>query len=728
VQIIAEAAKEVGPSLFFALLIIVVSFLPIFVLGEQSGRMFKPLAYTKTFAMASGAILAVTIIPVLMFFFISERMVPKAMSRRRRLAVYLGVILVPAVLLAIMPLPQLHDYRLALVLGWVTLAALVILPQRIPSEHHNPVSRLLEAVYNPFFVLVMRFRWLAMIAAVVLVAVTWIPFNRLGSEFMPPLEEGDLLYMPTTDPGISMDKARELLQQVDHLIKEFPEVQSVLGKAGRADTATDPAPPSMFETTITLRRDKNLWRHVPEKRFFSDWAAPLRDILARRWPLTRPITVDQLVYGYNLPHAGGKPIHVPGLNETVQIPGLTNAWTMPIKTRIDMLSTGIKTPVGIKVMGADLGTLSNLASQIAQVVKTSEGTGPYTVSAFPEKTVGGNYFDVRINRDEIARYGLTIGDVQDIVMSAVGGMNIGYTVEGLERYPVNLRYPAELRDDLDTLKQTLVPTPLGAQVPLGQLAEFQIHKGPPMIKSENARLTSWVYVDIAGLDVGTYVAHAQKAVAEKVTLPEGYTVVWSGQFEYMQAAKRRLMIAIPLALVSIVMLLYVSTGSWLKVCIVMLAVPFSLVGATWMLYFMGYHLSLAVAVGMIALAGLDAETGVVMLLYLDTSFARFKAEGRMRNHDDLWYAVHDGAVKRIRPKMMTVMAAGMGLLPLLWASGAGADTMRRLAAPMIGGLITSFIMELLIYPAIYYTAKRVSLFWQLRHNVSHAAGAQPATT
>jgi Cu(I)/Ag(I) efflux system membrane protein CusA/SilA len=720
VLVIAEAAKEVGPSLFFALVIIVVSFLPIFVLGEQSGRMFKPLAYTKTFAMASGAILAVTIIPVLMSFFISERMLPKAMSWRKRLTVYLSVILAPAIVLALIPLPVLHDYRIALVIGWIVLAALVILPQRIPSEHRNPISRFLEAIYNPLFVLVMRFRWLAMVGAVLLVAATWIPFSQLGSEFMPPLEEGDLLYMPTTDPGISMDKARELLQQTDDLIKQVPEVRSVLGKAGRADTATDPAPPNMFETTIMPQRDKRLWRQVPVERFFGDWPTFLRDPLAKLWPQLRSITVDELIYGYELPDAGGKPIHVPGLNETLQIPGLTNSWTMPIKTRIDMLSTGIKTPVGIKVMGPDLATLSDVANSIAQVVKTSEGTGPYTVSAFPEKTVGGNYYDVRINHDEIARYGLTVGDVQDVVMSALGGVNITYTVEGLERYPVNLRYPSELRDQLETLKQTLVATPAGAQVPLGQLAEFQIHKGPPMVKSENARLTSWVYVDIAGLDVGTYVANAQKAVAEKVDLPEGYTIVWSGQFEYMQAAKQRLLIAIPLALLSIIMLLYISTRSWLKVCIVMLAVPFSLVGAIWLLYFMGYHLSLAVAVGLIALAGLDAETGVVMLLYLETSFARFTSEGRMRNRDDLWHAIHDGAVKRIRPKMMTVMAAGLGLLPLLWASGAGADTMRRLAVPMIGGLTTSFIMELLIYPAIYYTAKKIALHRQFRQKVSHA--------
>ncbi len=725
--VIAEAAREVGPSLFIALLIIVVSFLPIFVLGEQSGRLFKPLAYTKTFAMIGGAVLAVTIIPVLMTFFVSERTLPVEMSRRRRWATYAGIVFVPALVLAAIPLPQLDGYRLPLALGWAVLSALAILPQRLPSEERNPISRFLEAVYNPLFALVMRFRWAAMIGAVVLVAVTWVPFSRLGSEFMPPLEEGDLLYMPTTDPGISMGKARELLQQTDALIKSFPEVEKVLGKAGRAETATDPAPPSMLETTITLRRDKDLWRQVPAGRFFASWPGFLRGPLSHIWPLNRPITTDELVYGYELPVAGREPLHVPGLNEAVQIPGLTNSWTMPIKTRIDMLSTGIKTPVGVKVMGPDLGTLGRMADRIAQVLKTSEGTGAYTVSAFPEKTVGGNYLDVRIDRDEIGRYGLTVGDVQDVVMSALGGANVTYTVEGLERYPVNLRYPSELRDRRDALAGMLVATPSGAQVPLGQLAELQIHKGAPMVKSENARLTSWVYVDIAGIDVGTYVANAQRAVAEKVDRPEGYSIVWSGQYEYMQAARQDLIVAGILALAAIILLLYVSTRSWLRTLLVILAVPFSLVGAVWLLYLMDYNLSLAVVVGLIALAGLDAETGVVMLLYLDTSFARFKSEGRMRDAKDLWRAVHDGAVKRIRPKMMTVVSTGAGLLPLLWASGAGADTMRRLAVPMIGGLATSFLMELLIYPAIYYTAKRMALAGQLRDKGARTGEALPSS-
>lgn len=704
-DVVAEAAAEVGPSLFFALLIIVVSFLPIFVLGEQSGRMFKPLAYTKSFAMSCGAVLAITIIPVLMGFFITEQTLPKAWSTARKWMTAVAVILLPAGLLAWIPLPVLGDYRWAMVIPWLVISALIVIPQKIPHEHNNPISRVLEWMYNPFFNFVMQYKLLTVLAAGTLIAVTIIPLRQLGSEFMPPLEEGDLLYMPTADPGLSISKARELLQQTDKLIIQFPEVQHVFGKAGRAETATDPAPPSMFETTITLQRDKSKWRQVPAVHFFDDWPHWISKPLSNLFDATRPIRVDELIYGYNLPINAGKSIHVPGLNDTIQIPGLTNAWTMPIKTRIDMLSTGIKTPVGIKVMGPDLRKLSELTDEIATAIKTSGQTSPFTTSAFAEKSVGGNYLDIDIQRDQIARYGLTVGDVQDVIMSALGGMDISYTVEGLERYPINVRYPHELRDNIPALKQTLVPTPTGAQVPLGQLATLRIHKGPPMVKSENARLTSWVFVDIADIDVGTYVNMAQKVVAENVKLPQGYSIVWSGQYEYMQAARKRLMVAVPLAFVLIVLLLYMSTRSWLRVGIVLLAVPFSLVGAVWLLWLMNYHLSLAVWVGVIALAGLDAETGVVMLLYLDTSFNRFKSEGRLNHRTDLWHAIHDGAVKRIRPKTMTVVSIFMGLVPLLWASGAGADTMRRLAVPMIGGVSTSFIMELLIYPVIFYLAK-----------------------
>ncbi|MCA8963869.1 MAG: efflux RND transporter permease subunit [Planctomycetes bacterium] len=717
-RLIGAAACEVGPSLFFSLLIITVSFLPVFALGEQSGRLFKPLAYTKTFAMASAAVLAVTIIPVLMYYFIGERMLPKTLPRWQRWTAYAALLGAPAVALAAAPLASLAPWRPWLVIGWLVLAAVIVLPQRIVSEERNPISRLLERLYDPLFALVMQFRWTVITLAVALVALTAWPLSKLGSEFMPPLEEGDLLYMPTTDPGISVDKARELLQQTDALIMRFPEVQSVLGKVGRADTATDPAPPSMLETTITLRRDKGLWRKKPVPRFFSGWPGWLREPLASLWPTTAPITVDELVYGYEWPDG----THVPGLNEVLQIPGLTNSWTMPIKTRIDMLSTGIKTPVGIKVMGPDLATLAGITAQISQVLETDGATGAFTTSAFAEKSVGGSYLDIRVDREEIARLGLQVADVNDVIMSAVGGINVTTTVEGLERYPVNVRYPQELRDNLRALRGVLVPMPGGAQVPLGQLAEFAIHQGPPMVKSENARLTSWVYVDIAGIDVGTYVANAQSVVRKAVTLPAGYSIVWSGQYEYMQAASKRLSLVIPIAAVLIVLLLFMATGSWLRVGIVLLAVPFSLVGAIWMLWLLDYNMSLAVWVGMIALAGLDAETGLVMLLYLDGSFERFRREGRMRDADDLWYAVHDGAVKRIRPKTMTVATTFIGLVPLLWAAGAGADTMRRLAAPMIGGLATSFVMELLIYPVIFFVAKRFAMRSEWRATAA-AAGS-----
>ena len=704
-DVIAEAAREVGPSLFFSLLIITVSFVPVFALGEQSGRLFKPLAYTKTFAMGASALLAVTVIPVLMVFFISERTVPASWPRRRRLAVYAVTLLVPALALALVPLDTLGAWRWWLVAGWLVLAGLVLLPQRLLTEEANPISRLLQRVYEPAFQLVMKHRVATLVAACAAILVTIYPLSQLGSEFMPPLEEGDLLYMPTTDPGVSMTKARELLQQTDRLIKSFPEVDRVFGKAGRAETATDPAPPSMLETTITLHRDKDRWRSVPIERFY-DWLpdvaqTPFRWIL----PDERKITQEELIYGYVWPDG----TRVPGLNDAVQIPGLTNAWTMPIKTRIDMLSTGIKTPVGIKVMGKNLARLAAMSDEIATVIKTDPRTAPFTTSAFPEKSVGGRYLDVRIDRHAIARYGLSVAAVQDVVMSAVGGMNVTHTIEGLERYPVNLRYPHELRDNIPALKQTLVATPSGAQVPLEQLADFVITPGAPMVKSENARLTSWVYVDIEGIDVGTFVEQAQRAVDEAIELPPGYNIIWSGQYEYMLAANERLAVVIPLAALVIVLLLFLATRSWLRVGIVLLAVPFSLVGAVWLLYFLDYNLSLAVWVGVIALAGLDAETGLVMLLYLDNSFERFKRDGRMTTEADLRAAIHDGAVKRIRPKTMTVITTFIGLLPLLWADGAGADTMRRLAVPMIGGLFTSFIMELLVYPVLYDVAKSFAM-------------------
>lgn len=703
--IITEAAREVGPSLFFSLLIITVAFLPVFALGDQSGRLFRPLAFTKTFAMGSAALLAVTVIPVLMVIFIRERVVPTRWSRRARLTLLAASALGPALLLALAPFDWSPGVRVALVVGWVVLAGLILLPQRLLPEERNPISRWLERVYDPAFDFVMRHQVGVLVTAVAVMTLTIFPFQRLGGEFMPPLDEGDLLYMPTTDPGVSMSKARELLQQTDRLIMAFPEVEHVLGKAGRAETATDPAPPSMLESTITLARDKSKWRKRPVERFFSGWPGWIKWLPGLFWDEERTITLEELKYGYDLEGVG----HVPGLDDAVRIPGLTNSWTMPIATRIDMLSTGIKTPIGIKVMGPDLKTLAELGGQIADVVKTAPELVSNVVSVFPEKSVGGSYLDVRLDRGAIARYGISVAAVQDVVMSAMGGMNVTFTVEGRERYPVNVRYPHELRDNLPSLEQTLVTTPTGAQVPLVELAHFDFQPGPPMVKSENARPTSWVYVDIAGIDVGTFVARAKEAVQEGVVLPAGYTLVWSGQYEYMQAANARLALVLPLAAVAIVILLFLATRSWLRVGIVLLAVPFSLVGAIWFLYAMDYDMSLAVWVGIIALAGLDAETGLVMLLYLDTSFERFEREGRLLTRADLRQAVHDGAVKRIRPKTMTVFTTFIGLVPLMWAEGAGADTMRRLAVPILGGLFTSFLMELLVYPVLFHGAKAIQL-------------------
>jgi copper/silver efflux system protein len=646
-QIILEATQEVGPSLFFSLLIITVSFLPIFVLGEQSGRMFKPLAYTKTFAIAAGAILGITIIPVLMVYLIRGK---------------------------------------------------------IPTEERNPINRWSMALYEPFFRLVMRHPFGTLLVVVLMGVSTLYPMSKIGSEFMPRLEEGDLLYMPTTDPSISVTKSKELLQQTDKLIATFPEVKSVHGKIGRADSATDPAPLSMIETAVQLHTDPEKWRSRNVSYFFSSWPKALKwPFTATFWPEQRKITTEELKMGWRDPDG----TEHPGLNQVVSFPGVANAWPYPIENRINMLSTGIKTPVGIKIMGPDLNVLSGLAERAAASVRTINGT----ISAYPERTFGGYYLDFDINRAEAARYGLTTGDVQDVIQSAVGGMNITTTVEGPERYPLNVRYARELRDDIPALEQVLVAAPTGAQIPLGQLAKISINPGPPMIRSENAQRTAWVFVDIAGRDLGGYVAEAKRVVADQLQLPPGYTVVWSGQFEYLAEANRRLSIVIPITLLLIVLLLYVSNRSWFRVAVVMLAVPFSLIGAFWFLWALDYNMSLAVWVGIIALLGVDAETGQVMLLYLDTTFDRFMAEGRMRGPSDLYLAIHEGAVKRIRPKTMTVATDMIGLLPLLWATGTGADVTRRLVAPLIGGITISFVMELLVYPVIFYLYKRR----QLRH-------------
>jgi Cu(I)/Ag(I) efflux system membrane protein CusA/SilA len=697
-DIIMEAAKEVGPSLFFSLLIITVSFLPVFVLGGESGRLFKPLAFTKTFAMASASVLSITIIPVLMVYFITDRLLPDVWRQSAKIITRVGIVIVGIAISGFLE----PSYRLWAIVGWIVLAGMLLLPQKIIHEERSPISYILQKIYNPFFHAAIRFRWVVLVFALLFMASAIWPFTKLGSEFMPPLDEGDLLYMPTTDPSISVTKARQVLQQTDKLIKTFPEVVSVYGKIGRADTATDPAPLDMIESVTRLQTDRSKWRTRRMAHFFDGWPTALRWPLEHSfWPRERTITMEELVYGWQDPDGTD---HL-GLNAVVTEPGVANAWPMPIENRTNMLSTGIKTPVGIKIMGPDLQVLSDLASKASTIMLSVPGTA----SAYPERSYGGYYLDIDVDREKASRYGLNSSDVQDVISSNLGGMKITTAVEGLERYPINLRYARDLRDDPSAIKQVLVPTPTGAQIPLGMVADIKIEPGPPMIKSENARRSAWVFVDITGRDIGSYIADGQKAISERLKLPAGYTLVWSGQFENIQEANARLKWAVPLTFIIIVMLLYAATRSWFRVFVVILAVPFSLVGAVWFLYFLGYNLSLAVWVGVIALAGLDAETGLVMLLYLDNSYERFKIQGKMKTSDDLWHAVHDGAVKRIRPKTMTVAAAFIGLVPLLWATGTGSDVMRRLAAPMLGGLFTSFLMELLIYPIIFYVAKSFSI-------------------
>jgi Cu(I)/Ag(I) efflux system membrane protein CusA/SilA len=596
--LIVEAAKEVGPSLFFSLLIITVSFLPVFGLTGESGRLFKPLAYTKTFSMAAAALLAITLVPILMIYFITGR---------------------------------------------------------IPKEERNPLNRVSMALYHPVLTFVLRFRKTAIVLAVLLMVITLYPASKFGTEFMPPLDEGDLLYMPTTMPGISYTEATALLQQTDRIIRTFPEVEYVFGKAGRADSATDPAPINMIETVIRLK-DKQYWRP-----------------------------------GYTMHHL------IRDLDAAIKFPGIANSFSYPIRTRIDMLSTGIKTPVGLKFVGADLNVLNDLGEQAEAILKRLPGT----VSAYYERVLGQYYTDFEIDRNEAARYGLNVGDVQDVIMSALGGIDITQTVEGLERYTVNLRYFQDYRERPSALRRILIPTPTGAQVPMEQVARIRTTLGPPMVRTEGARRTAWIFVDIRDIDLGTYVTKAKEAIEKGIKLPSGYSTIWSGQFEYLQEARARLKLIIPIALVLVFILLYINTQSLVKVAIVLLAVPFSLVGAVWLLYVLGYDISVAVVVGLIALAGLDAETGVVMLLYLDIAYHRAIDEGRIKNLEDLEEAVMHGAVKRLRPKLMTVMAILMGLLPIMWSTGTGADMMKRIAAPMVGGVGTSFIMELLIYPCIF---------------------------
>ncbi|MBF0153086.1 MAG: efflux RND transporter permease subunit [Magnetococcales bacterium] len=606
-RILMEAASEVGPPLFFSLLVITVSFLPVFTLESQEGRLFKPLAFTKTFAMAGAALLSVTLVPVLMLLFVRGRILP---------------------------------------------------------EHKNPINRLLIWIYRPVIRLVLRFKKSFILLSLVIMAASVYPALRLGSEFMPALDEGTLLYMPTTLPGLSMTKAEELLQTQDKIIKSFPEVASVLGKAGRALTATDPAPTEMFETVINLK---------PE----TEW---------------RPgMTTDKLVAA---------------MDEALQMPGVSNAWTMPLKARIDMLSTGIRTPIGIKVFGKNLEELEPLAQQIETAVKTVHGT----TSAYAERVGGGYYLTIDPDRDAIARYGLTIGDLQEVILTALGGENVTTTVEGRERFSVNVRYPRDFRSDPDAIAQrVLVRTENGAQIPLGQLAIVRLEKGPAAIRTENALLSVYIFVDIRDRDIGGYVADARKVVQEQVKMPSGTFLQWSGQFEYMERAKERLKVVLPLTLAIIFLLLYLNFGRLTETLIVMLSLPFALVGGIWLMDQLHFNLSVAVAVGFIALAGVAAETGVVMLIYLDHALkerlARRAAEGTPPTRGDLYDAIMEGAVERVRPKMMTVVAIMAGLLPIMWSTGTGSEVMRRIAAPMVGGMLSSTLLTLIVIPAIYAQIK-----------------------
>ena len=608
------ACREVGPALFFSLLIITVSFMPVFALEGQEGRLFSPLAWTKTFSMAGAAILSVTLVPVLMMLFIRGRIMPEA---------------------------------------------------------RNPVNRVLIRLYRPIIAAVMRWKKLTIMLAVLALLASIYPASRLGSEFMPTLNEGTLLYMPTSLPGMSMTKAAELMQTQDKIIKSFPEVASVLGKAGRANTATDPAPTEMFETTINLKPQQE-WRPG--------------------------MTTDTLIAE---------------LDKALQFPGVANAWTMPIKARTDMLSTGIRTPIGIKVFGKDLDEMEKLAREIEAVVKTVPGTS----SAFAERITGGFYLNVEPERSQLARYGLTVGEVQDVIGSALGGEMVTTTVQGRERFGVSVRYPRELRASPEQIaREVLVPVMGGAMLPLGQLAKVEVAKGTPGIRTENAQLAAYIYVDIRGRDIGGYVAEAKKAVADKVKFPPGYYVSWSGQFEFMERAAAKMKIVIPITLLTIFLLLYLNFRRLTETLIVMLSVPFALVGGIWLMWLLDYNLSVAVAVGFIALAGVAAETGVVMLIYLDHAWAATRAKclasGRAPGPADLYLAVMEGAVERVRPKMMTVVAITAGLLPNMWGTGTGSEVMSRIAAPMVGGMISSTLLTLAVIPAIYALTKQ----WQLQRS------------
>ncbi len=641
-DVVVRAVKEVGGASFFSLLVIAVAFLPVLALEAQEGRLFKPLAYTKNLSMIVAAVLAITLDPALRVTFTQIR----EFGFRPR---------------------------------WLARLGNAVLVGKIRQEEGNPISRALVGGYEPVVRWSLRWKWAVIGGVVALMAVTVPVFQRLGSEFMPPLDEGSLLYMPTTMPGISIAEAERLLQVTDRIIKRFPEVDRVLGKAGRAETSTDPAPLSMLETVITLK-PKSEWRRVDT--WYSSWAPEWLKALLRRVTPDH-ISTEQLV---------------DELDEALTLPGLTNAWTMPIKGRIDMLTTGMRTPVGLKIHGDDVEQIERIGTKVEAVLPAVQGTR----SVFAERTGGGYFLDIQWNRDALARYGLSIEEAQGVVQSAVGGETVTTTVEGRERYPVNVRYMRDFRSDLGALGRVLVPASGGArQIPLSQLAEIRVASGPGMIRDEDGMLTGYVYVDLADRDPAGYIAEAEELLREHVELPPGYAMSWSGQYEAMARVRERLLVVVPITIFLIVLLLYLNTRSLTKTGIVILAVPFSAIGAVWFLHLLGYNMSVGVWVGLIALLGVDAETGIFMLLYLDLAYQKAREQGRLRNLAELREAIVEGAAKRIRPKFMTVATTFLGLVPIMWATGTGSDVMKRIAAPMIGGILTSFLLELLVYPGVY---------------------------
>ena len=641
-EVILGAVKQVAAPSFFALLVIAVSFLPVLTLEAQEGRLFRPLAYTKTLAMVIAAILAITLGPAL-------RML---LTRRAK-----------------------FHFQPA----WLCRATNALVVGSIHAEEKHPISRLLIRWYQPVAAWALRWNWAVIAAAVLLVTVTIPVFQKLGSEFMPPLEEGSILYMPSTAPGISLTEAQKVLQVTDRVLKQFPEVDRVLGKAGRAETATDPAPVSMLETVIILKPHSD-WRKVDT--WYSSWAPEWSKSILRHVTPDH-ISQDELISQ---------------MNDALKVPGLANAWTMPVKGRTDMLTTGVRTPVGIKISGAEVQQIEKIGVQAEALLSSVSGTR----SVFAERTGGGYFLDIDWDRDELARNGLSMEEVQMVVQNAIGGENVTTVVQGRERYPVNVRYMRDFRSDLSALGRVLVPASGGQrQIPLAQLATIRPASGPAMLRNENGLLTGYVYVDITGRDPSGYVEEARQLLRDKLKLPAGYSVAWSGQYEAIERVAQRLKLVVPLTLLLILVLLYMNTRSLTRTFLVLLAVPFSAIGAVWLLYFLGYNMSVGVWVGLIALLGVDAETGVFMLLYLDLAYEQAKREGRMRTLHELQEAIFQGAVKRLRPKFMTMAAAFLGLTPIMWSMGAGSDMMKHIAAPMIGGIITSFLLELVVYPAVY---------------------------